>query len=128
MFSFGFLVLFIGFLKLQCNALHIGKDIVSLYQYDLEVIMNNNWCIICNIEGNPLLMYIWRVSDLTYSPFNDYWSEQSYHTNHIWDSQVGWVKQQGAPKVLSSSWIYSQTNYNPSHVGYVGVIGSKLLQ
>jgi len=53
--------------------------------------MNNNPCIIFALECNPMLEYIWRVSDNTCSPPNEYPSEPRHHSNVVQDSCMGWV-------------------------------------
>jgi len=68
-FMFESLTFFFGCLKLWHKKYNVEDDIVSLYKYDSEVIMNNNpGRILFTLEGNPLLVYNKRVSDTACSP------------------------------------------------------------
>jgi len=77
--------------------------------------MNNNTCIIFAVEGNRLLMYIWRVSDRTCSPLNEYQKVPTHLPQFACNCRGGSATLPGVPKVLSGVPTCSQTYYNHSH-------------
>jgi hypothetical protein len=84
--------------------------------------MNNNPCIIFAVEGNRLLMDIWRVSENTCSPPNEY-SYKPWHLSEFdCDFRSGLPTIPGAPKVLSGAPTCSQTYHNHFHGTPVPVI------
>jgi len=84
--------------------------------------MNNNPCIIFAVEGNLLLVDIRRVSDNTYSPWNEYLYAPRHLLECVCHFSNGAKKLPGAPKVLSGTPTYSQTYHNHSHGTPVPVI------
>jgi len=84
--------------------------------------MNNDPCIIFAVEGNRLLVDIQRVSDNTCSPPNEYLYESWHLSEFVCNVRIGSPTHPGAPKVLSSTPICSQTYHNRSHGTPVPVI------
>ena len=84
--------------------------------------MNNNPAIIVTMKGNPIHVYIQRVSDNASSPLNQYLQEPGHLSEYVSDFLVGWVTHPSTPNVLSVPPIYSWPNHIYIHITPVPVI------
>jgi len=91
-------------------------------QHESEVTINNTLCIIYVVEGNWLLVYIWRVSDYTWSCLNEYPLVSRHVSEFASDSHIGSATLPDAPNVLSGAPACSQTYHNHSNGTPVPVI------
>jgi hypothetical protein len=76
------------------------------------LIINNNPCIILAVEGNQLLVDIWRVSDSTCCPPNEYPYKPWYLSEYVCDFHISSPTLPDAPRVPSGAPTCSQTYYN----------------
>jgi len=110
---------FFGSSMLQGKIYNVTEDDS---EYDSEVVINNNPCIIVAIEGNELLVYIQRIWDNSRSPLKEYPYQPRHLSDFVWNSVVGSGTLPGAPKVLSGASTCSQTYCYHSHHTAVLVI------
>jgi hypothetical protein len=85
--------------------------------------MNNDPCIMFVLEGNRLLVDIWRVSNNKCSYLSEYLYEPWCLSKFVCYFRIASPTLPGAPNVLSGAPTYSQTYHHHSQGTPVPVIG-----